>query len=396
MVFIPWIDSGGLRGVRRFRRLLDLRLEQLRVALIPAQPFLELTAADRLIAPCVGAGVDADLLLPDVADGAADLLVGRGQHHMVAHLIGRGARQAHRLPLDRRVGKAVQLLLIQGAEDGGQLFPGGGDGGKYLVIVPDDLHLQAGSRGPVICRLPSHKVHSLHPARELGGEALGELGVALAIPQPLGNIVLVPVCQQAGGQHLPQVLVEPLQISGQELGNCAVALVLPQQPFKIRPRLCPIDGIGQRGVQKLHLPPFQGGDLVLLILQIDKIPRAVCGGERVAGLAANGDYPRHRSILRDCLLYLCPFLGRNRKVYFMGWLSGPDGDGIAIAEHRLAGQVRLGRFRQGGIGLLQHGLVETVVKAGQVIIEAHKIGVLNRQHRPFDGLRPLQHGVLPV
>ena len=73
-----------------------------------------------------------------------------------------------------------------------------------------------------------------------------------------------------------------------------------------------------------------------------------------------------------------------------------DGDGIAVAGHRLTGQVRLGRFRQGCIGLLQHGLVEAVVKAGQVIIEAHKIGVLNRQRRPFDGLRPLQHGVFPV
>ena len=336
VVFIPWIDSGGLRGVRRFLRLPDLRLEQSRVALVLPQPFLELTAADCLLAPCVRAGINADLLRPDITDGAADLLVGRGQHHMVAYLIGRGARQMHRLPLDRRVGKAVQLLLIQGAENGGQLSPGGGDGGKYLIIVPDDLHPQAGSRGPVICRLPSHKAHGLHPARKLCGEALCDFGVALAVPQPLGNIVLVPACQQAGDQHLPQVLVEPLQISGQELGNCAVALVLPQQPFKIRPRLCPIDGIGQRGVQKLHLPPFQGGDLVLLILQIDKIPRAVRGGERVAGLAANGAYPRHHSILRDCLLYLCPFLGRNRKVYFMGWLSGPDGDGIAVAGHRLA------------------------------------------------------------
>ncbi|CUO68704.1 Uncharacterised protein [Flavonifractor plautii] len=210
MVFIPWIDSGGLRGVRRFRRLPDLRLEQSRVALVLPQPFLELTAADHLLAPCVRAGINADFLLANVADGAADLLVGRGQHHMVAHLISWGARQMHRLPLNRRVGKAVQLLLIQGAEDGGQLFPGGGDGGKYLVIVPDDLGFHAGGGRPVVRRLAGHKAHGLHPARELGGETLGELGVALAVPQPPGNIVLVPVFQQAGGQHLPQVLVEPL------------------------------------------------------------------------------------------------------------------------------------------------------------------------------------------
>ena len=228
MVFLRRIGGHRLSSELRPRCLPRLWLEQPRVALIPAQPVLELFPLDRLMAPGIRSGVDADFLFPDIADGAADHMVRGGQRHTVSHLIGQGALQTYRLPLDRRVGKAIQLLLIQGAENGGQLPPGGGGGGKYLVIVPDDLHLQAGSRGPVVCRLAGHKVHGLHTARELCRKALGDFGVALAVSQPLGNIVLVLGVQQPGSQYLPQILVEPLQISGQKLGNGAVALVLLQ------------------------------------------------------------------------------------------------------------------------------------------------------------------------
>ena len=370
VVFLRRIGGHCLGDELRLRRLPRLWPEQPRIALILSQPLLELFPLDRLVAPDIRPSVDADFLFPDVADGAADLMVGRGQRHTVSHLIGRSALQTYRLPLGRRVGKAIQLLLIQGAENGGQLPPGGGDGGKYLVVVPDDLYLQAGSRSPVTCRLADHKAHGLHPACELLGQALGNFGVALAVSQPLGNIVLVLGVQQAGGQHLPQVLVEPLRVGEKKFRDVAVALVLLQQPLKVLPRLQPADGVGQRGVQKLHLSPFQGGNLVLCTIQIDKIPRAVGGGERVAGLAVDGHDLRLKLIFRDRLLYLRPVLVGKRDVHFMGRLPVPDGDGIPIAGHWLLGQVRRGGVGQDGVGLVQHRLMKPVVEAGQVIVEA--------------------------
>ena len=80
----------------------------------------------------------------------------------------------------------------------------------------------------------------------------------------------------------------------------------------------------------------------------------------------------------------------------MGRFPVPDGDGIPVAGHWLLGQVRRGGMGQDGVGLVQHRLMEAVVEAHQIIIEAEEDRVLHGADRPLDGLRPLQHGVLPV
>ena len=98
---------------------------------------------------------------------------------------------------------------------------------------------------------------------------------------------------------------------------------------------------------ELHLPPFQGGDLILPILQIDEIPHAVGGGEWIAGLAVEG--------------------------------------------HDL--RLRMG---QGRIGLVQHRLMEAVVEAGQIIVKPGKSEIVDGANCPLDGLRAIQHGILPV
>ena len=120
------------------------------------------------------------------------------------------------------------------------------------------------------------------------GQALGNLGVALSISQPLGDVILVLTIQQAGSQHLPQILVKPLRVGEKKFRDMTVLLILPQQPLKVFPRLQAADGVGQRGVQELDVPTVQGGDGVLLALQIDRITHAIGWGRQRAGLSAGG------------------------------------------------------------------------------------------------------------
>ena len=117
VVLLRRVGGYCLGGELRLRWLPRLWPEQPRVVLILPKPLLKLIAVDRLMAPCVGAGVNAHLQLSDISDGAADLLVRRGQHHMIAHLVGGGPFQMHRLSLSRYVGKAVQLLPVCRPED---------------------------------------------------------------------------------------------------------------------------------------------------------------------------------------------------------------------------------------------------------------------------------------
>ena len=121
VVFLRRIGGHCLGGELRLRRLPRLWPEQPRIALILSQPLLELFPLDRLVAPDIRPSVDADFLFPDVADGAADLMVGRGQRHTVSHLVRGRTLQPYGLPPGRDAGEAVQLLGVQPPEGGGDV-----------------------------------------------------------------------------------------------------------------------------------------------------------------------------------------------------------------------------------------------------------------------------------
>ena len=126
------VDSHGFRG--KFLRWGRFGDEQTGVALVLAQGVLKNIPADRLMAPGVGTGVDADSSLPDPADGAADFLVSIGEYHLIPHLIGGLALQTDRWPLDRLMGESVQPLLIQSAENVDGFVPASTERGFFIVL----------------------------------------------------------------------------------------------------------------------------------------------------------------------------------------------------------------------------------------------------------------------
>ena len=248
---------------------------------------------------------------------------------MVAHLVGQGPFQGRGVPVCeafRVLKEAVLLLHIQSAQKRCKFLPAVCQGRKFSFLVIQDLHLNAGGEGAVVCYIPGRKLHRLHAPGIQLGKAFGNFGVALAIPQPAGNILLVLPGKQAGSQHFPQVLVRFLRVGGKELGNGAVSQVVFQKLLKPFPALGPEDGVGHAGGKKLYgiLPQLR--DLVFLIFQVDRIALMVDRRGRIIDL-----------FLRDGLLDGLVFLIGNGNVNLMGRLPVPDGDGVSLAGNRLAG-----------------------------------------------------------
>ena len=189
-----------------------------------------------------------------------------------------------------------------------------------------DLHLNAGGEGAVIRYIPGHKVHRLHAPGIQLGKAFGDFGVALAIPQPAGNVLLILPGKQAGSQHFPQILVRFLRVGKKELGNGAVSQVIFQKLLEPFPAFGPEDGVSHAGRKKLYRILPQLRDLVFLIFQIDRIALMVDRRSWVIDL-----------FLRDSLLDGLVFLIGNGNVDLMGRLPVPDGDGVSLAGYRLVG-----------------------------------------------------------
>ena len=248
---------------------------------------------------------------------------------MVAHLVGWGSFQGRGVPLGeafRVLKEAVLLLHIQSPQKRCKFLPAVCQGRKFSFLMVQDLHLNAGGGGAVVRYIPGRKVHRFHTPGIQLGKSLGDFGVALAIPQPAGNVLLVLPGKQAGSQHFPQVLVRFLRVGGKELGNGAVSQVVFQKLLKPFPALGPEDGVGHAGRKKLYgiLPQLR--DLVFLIFQIDRIAFMVDRRGRVIDL-----------FLRDGLLDGLVFLIGNGNVNLMGRLPVPDGDGVSLAGDGLAG-----------------------------------------------------------
>ena len=156
-------------------------------------------------------------------------MVGRGERHRVAHLVGRGPFQGRGVPVCeafRVLEEAVLLLYIHPPKKRSQFIPAVCQCRKFSFLMVQDFHLNAGGEGAVIRYISGHKVHRLHAPGIQLGKAFGDFGVALAIPQPAGNVLFVLPGKQAGSQHFPQVLVRFLRVSRKELGNGAVSQVV--------------------------------------------------------------------------------------------------------------------------------------------------------------------------
>ena len=238
VVFIPRIDC------HRFRRDLWLKLfryvcpgwfpniclEQVGIALIPAQKFLKLFPVDRLMAPCIWAGVNPYIRFANITYRAGNYPERIGKDHFIPHLIGRLPFQAGFLPLHRLMEKSVKLLLIQSPKNRCGLLPGGRTAGRKLIVY---LYFYAGGGSKVIRCFAGHKLHGLGTPRKDFGKPLCNPGIAFPGTQPAGNIVFVHAGKQAGSQHLPQIIIGFFQVGRQKFGDCAVPGIPLKQPLKL-------------------------------------------------------------------------------------------------------------------------------------------------------------------
>ena len=328
-VLVAGINRYRLGDDLRRRSFSYVRRKQSGVALILAEPGFKLFPADHIVAPGIRPGVNADRVILNGINRAGDRVVRRGERHLVAHLVGRGSFQERGVPVReafRVLKEAVQLLHIQSPKKRCEFTPAICQNCKFSFLLVQNLNLNAGSESAVVRHIAGCKVHRLHTPGIQFGKALGDSGVALAIPQPAGNILFVLPGKQAGGQHFPQVLVYLFRVSGKELGNGAVPQVIFQKLLEPFPALSPEDGVSHAGRKELHRILPQLRDLVFLIVQIDRIALMVDRRSRVIDL-----------FLRDGLLDGLVFLIGNGNVDLMGWLSVPDGDGVSRTGDGLAG-----------------------------------------------------------
>ena len=93
-VLVSRINGGDFRFLGN--GLFRLLNEQVGIAFILAECFLEEVPADCLIAPGIGAGVNEDIMLPDMADGPAYIVVAVLEGNFVPLLIREFALQMDR------------------------------------------------------------------------------------------------------------------------------------------------------------------------------------------------------------------------------------------------------------------------------------------------------------
>ena len=203
----------------------SLRGEQSGVALIMAHCVLEKVFADCLMAPGIRAGVNDNIQIADTFNGAADIVIAVSKSHLVPHLVGERTRQLHAFPLDRLMGKTVQLLQPESAENGSNGLPGQGQLGAEFVL---DFHLHADGGCKIVRCIPGLQRHRLGAAGKGEGQPVGNPPVVLAGANPRGNIALVPASQEMLCQHFPKIIVDTAHIGGQIAGNGVISGVQMQ------------------------------------------------------------------------------------------------------------------------------------------------------------------------
>ncbi|CUP84881.1 Uncharacterised protein [Enterocloster clostridioformis] len=227
--------------------------------------------------------------------------------------------------------KTVKFLLIQGAEQPRSLIPGDAQLGIVFVLY---LHLHAGGGSGKVSHVTDDKLHCLDPARKGFRKSLRDTLIALTGAQPAGDIGFVPVCEQAGGQHLPQIVICFGQIRREKFCDGAISEVFLQKLLKPFLAFCPENGDRECRVTELHIKQTNAGNLKCGIVQIDSIAYMV-GRDLLAAVCR----------VWKCILNLLPLLIGYGYINLMGGFAVPDGNGIALTGNGLAGQIgSLGLF----------------------------------------------------
>ena len=225
--------------------------------------------------------------------------------------------------------KAVQLTGIQPAQQGRDLIPAKIQHGQPLLIRVQHFQLDAFGRGAVVGGVAGLQLHRFHDAGVGPAQPLGDLAVGLADAQQLGKLRLIRRADQAVGQHVPQVLVRRVGVYRQKFVDGFVAGVRTQQRLEPLPALGPVDGVRHIGGQQLHRVLPQLGDLVLLVVQIDRITHMVRGCCRVRG----GGGLCSRDGLPDGFI----FPVRHGNVHLVCRFAAAYGEGVSLAGDGLAG-----------------------------------------------------------
>ena len=225
--------------------------------------------------------------------------------------------------------KAVQLTGIQPAQQGRDLIPAKIQHGQPLLIRVQHFQLDAFGRGAIVGGVAGLQLHRFHNAGEGPAQPLGDLAVGLAGAHQFGQLRLVRRADQAVGQHVPQVLVSRVGVYRQKFVDGFVAGVRTQQRLEPLPALGPEDGISHAGRKELYRILPQLGDLVLLIVQINRIAHMIRGCCRVIG----GGGLCFRDSLPDGFIFLI----RYGNVHLMGRFTAAGGEGVSLAGDGLAG-----------------------------------------------------------
>ena len=184
----------------------------------------------------------------------------------------------------------------------------------------------------------------------------------------MGNVPLVPVCQQMLCQHFPEIVIDAVQIGSEITGNVTVPVVQMQQALKVFFALGAQQRYRQGGVPQFHIKKANTCDLKCGVIQINYIAWTVGRGKRIMG----------------------------RKVRRAGELR----DGIPLAGDRMAGQVGDLRLLLGlgedGVGLVNDLPMEAVAETGHIKVQPHKIRVPNGLRRPCHRRVSLYHSGVPV
>ena len=203
-VFFARIDGFWLRRKFRLWRFLHNRLEQAGVSLVPAQRFLKLFPVHGLMAPGIGAGVNADLGIAHIPQGAGHHTVSKVQDHGIPQCVRGLSLQKDGFLSGRFLEKAVSLLQIHGPENGRDLLPARPQLRAEFIL---DAHFQPGGRSKIIRFLTTQERHGL------GGSGIGlrqllcDAGIPFAGGKPDGEDFLVPLAQQPAlaGEDILQV-----------------------------------------------------------------------------------------------------------------------------------------------------------------------------------------------
>ena len=130
--------------------------------------------------------------------------------------------------------ESIPFLLVHGPQNRNDDIPCKGVFGMELVL---NYKTQARIRSEIICRLACNQRHSFANAAISHRHTASNLRIALSLPKPFRDLLLVLVFQKAavGNQYILQICVYAFQVDGKIIGYCVIPAVQAQEVFKILP-----------------------------------------------------------------------------------------------------------------------------------------------------------------